>query len=1072
MKKQLLLWLTKNVALSHSFKRLAFLAIALTLSFTASAIQYCQHTLTSGTSTIKVSYESPSTNNYVIKVESVVAMTGIHDGWYIGASTGNFQVKTKAVLSNSGKLYTITFSSTTLPNLYTNIHILYPGLIQYTNPPNVTWGSCVAITPPTVAATTTVTSIGPTTATSGGNVTSDSGNAVTARGVCWGTTSGPTIALATKTTNGTGTGIFTSNLTDLIGSTLYYVRAYATNGGGTTYGTEVSFTTTANPLPTLAATSAASAILSTTATSGGNVTNEGTSAVTAKGVCWSTSTAPTIALTTKTNDGTGAGSFTSSLTGLSASTLYYVRAYATNASGTSYGTQVSFTTTAPAAPGISLNASNVISLYSGVYTNVVAQTAAIFNPNWGQASNHPANMTQPSLSGDTALQYVNSGSYQGIDTGVDLNVSTMNKLHIEIYSTTLTSITLNAITITGGTVERSKVLPLTLNAWNSFDILMTDFIGLDFTKFRQFKFHIPVGSSTISNLVVDNILFYKQDTWVGTNSTTWTTGSNWASGAVPTATSDVVIASSANQPVIGSNVSISSLTIKSGTTLTVNSGVNLIVTGAITNLGTISNSGLINNTGTITNTSGLIKNKSTASGTGYLLSAASTDNVTQERYLTSNQRGWRLLSNPLSTTTFGTLALGSTTPFTLGASASGAYNSATNTWSSGADTDNMVSQQAYKVFVRGISTEVTAGEYSVATPSNVTVSVAGTAANAVPTPITTISGQYYLVANPYTAPVSVSSIIAASSGLSNSVSYYNPTLSVVDPKIKAGGYDAVPVSGTAGSANDVVIPPMGAIFVQATSNGTINIPKTAIYTDAILGGGYNLRTANTKAVASTALTINVNSNGVGFDKLQLQFKEAGAIGSNIDFGKLPNSILNFYSIDGSSNKAISELELKEQSIPLGITSTALQGFTFNIAENNIPSGFEVSLVDNFLNTKTVLTRGTFYNFNIDATASSQGTARFAITLKATAALSVKENVLNSKIVMWPNPAHNQIYVLNNIQEGDTTYKIYSITGQLIHGENAVAGSTTTINTNGWAPGVYLLDATNNGNKTTKQLIIQ
>ena len=91
-------------------------------------------------------------------------------------------------------------------------------------------------------------------------------------------------------------------------------------------------------------TTSASAVSYTTATSGGNVTAEGGVSVTARGVCWSTALNPTIALATKTVNGTGSGSFTSSITGLTSSTTYYVRAYATNSVGTSYGTQQTFTT--------------------------------------------------------------------------------------------------------------------------------------------------------------------------------------------------------------------------------------------------------------------------------------------------------------------------------------------------------------------------------------------------------------------------------------------------------------------------------------------------------------------------------------------------------------------------------------------------------------------------------------------------------------------------------------------------------------------------------------------------------
>ncbi|OQY02885.1 MAG: hypothetical protein B6I20_06115, partial [Bacteroidetes bacterium 4572_117] len=194
--------------------------------------------------------------------------------------------------------------------------------------------------------TTAASAITETTATSGGNITDDGGATVTARGVCWGTSTNPTTALGTKTNDGTGTGAFASSITGLIASTTYYVRAYATNSVETAYGNEVSFTTDAAPvIPTLT-TTAASAITETTATSGGNITDDGGATVTARGVCWGTSTNPTTALSTKTSDGTGTGAFASSITGLTASTTYYVRAYATNSVETAYGNEESFMTSA------------------------------------------------------------------------------------------------------------------------------------------------------------------------------------------------------------------------------------------------------------------------------------------------------------------------------------------------------------------------------------------------------------------------------------------------------------------------------------------------------------------------------------------------------------------------------------------------------------------------------------------------------------------------------------------------------------------------------------------------------
>lgn len=100
-----------------------------------------------------------------------------------------------------------------------------------------------------VVITTAVTSVTGTTASSGGNVTDDQGASVTARGVCWNTVTVPTTS-HTCTTDGTGTGSYTSSITGLSGTTTYYLRSYATNSIGTSYGNEYSFTTSAAPTPT------------------------------------------------------------------------------------------------------------------------------------------------------------------------------------------------------------------------------------------------------------------------------------------------------------------------------------------------------------------------------------------------------------------------------------------------------------------------------------------------------------------------------------------------------------------------------------------------------------------------------------------------------------------------------------------------------------------------------------------------------------------------------------------------------------------------------------------------------
>ena len=97
-----------------------------------------------------------------------------------------------------------------------------------------------------------------------------------------------------------------------------------------------------NDIPELT-TTAVTDITPITAISGGNITSDGGATIIARGVCWSTGQTPTIS-DNKTTDATGAGSFVSNISGLSANTTYYVRAYATNSNGTGYGSAISFTT--------------------------------------------------------------------------------------------------------------------------------------------------------------------------------------------------------------------------------------------------------------------------------------------------------------------------------------------------------------------------------------------------------------------------------------------------------------------------------------------------------------------------------------------------------------------------------------------------------------------------------------------------------------------------------------------------------------------------------------------------------
>lgn len=198
-------------------------------------------------------------------------------------------------------------------------------------PPDVTTADPVEITQTTV--------------TAGGNITSDGGADIRIAGVCWSTSPDPSIK-DKHSNDSKSPGSFTSTLTGLTPNTTYFLRAYANNMAGTAYGEEVSFTTSQITLPTIYTPDILS-VTAISATSGGNITSDGGDPVTERGVCWSTDINPTID-DNKTSDGSGPGSYTSEITNLQPVTTYYVRAYATNSTGTAYGNEISFSTMASA----------------------------------------------------------------------------------------------------------------------------------------------------------------------------------------------------------------------------------------------------------------------------------------------------------------------------------------------------------------------------------------------------------------------------------------------------------------------------------------------------------------------------------------------------------------------------------------------------------------------------------------------------------------------------------------------------------------------------------------------------
>ena len=156
-------------------------------------------------------------------------------------------------------------------------------------------------------------------------------------------------------------------------------------------------------------------------------------------------------------------------------------------------------TTITAAPMPKQTAANVISLFSDIYPNVAGTD---WFPNWGQSTV----VADTIISGDTTKMYTKM-NYQGIAFATPLNVSSMQNLHIDIWTPNSTAFDLNLINTSPATVQQKVTLKLSLAGWNSFDIPLSKYSNISLSSINQMLFvDTPFGTG---KLFVDNVYFWK-----------------------------------------------------------------------------------------------------------------------------------------------------------------------------------------------------------------------------------------------------------------------------------------------------------------------------------------------------------------------------------------------------------------------------------------------------------------------------------------------------------------------------------------------------------------------------------
>lgn len=413
-----------------------------------------------------------------------------------------------------------------------------------------TFVTLASVVVPTVT-TTAHSGVTASSANSGGNVTSDGGATVDAKGVIWGTTTPLTWGNKSgSTTDGTGTGAYSSSITGLTSNTLYYYAAYGHNSAGYGLGSESSFTSSTPAVIPTVTTTTASSVTSTGFSSGGNVTNAGGASTERGVVCRVVSGGGTptyLTNTVRTSDGTSLspGVFASSVTGLAAGAIYNYRSYAKNSIGTAYGT---------ASPGLKV----YTSLTSNSATSVASTT---FTANW--TSSAEANTYYLDVATDAGFTAFVSG-YNNLNVGLvttypvtGLSVNTTYYYRVRAYNT---ANTLTSASSTSQTVLTAPVAP-SLNSttgiattqftarWfsvtgaTSYKLDVATDIG--FTSYVGSFNNLDVGavlSYAITGLSSGTTYYYRVRSYNGASSDNSSTGSEITICSAPVVTAATAIA--------------------------------------------------------------------------------------------------------------------------------------------------------------------------------------------------------------------------------------------------------------------------------------------------------------------------------------------------------------------------------------------------------------------------------------------------------------------------------------------------------------------------------------------------
>jgi len=496
--------------------------------------------------------------------------------------------------------------------------------------------------------------------------------------------------------------------------------------------------------------------------------------------------------------------------------------------------------------------------------------------------------------------------------------------------------------------------------------------------------------------------------------------------------------------------------------------------------------------------------KSEASGSGQLDEVLPTSiidcNILAERFIPAgdnNRRAFRFVASPVNTVSsirenwqedpssntdnpnpgFGTHITGSTTDGLNGFDGTNSgepslllFDNTTQTWSpiDNTDRNNLKYNTAYNLFIRGDrSIDLTSGNQ---TPTNTVIRAKGKLATGEIDKtafLAASNSEFSFVSNPYQAIVDFNALTFSGDINSNHLFIWNPNAAT------QGAYEVVDNVTPA----QQMLQPGQSFFVQ--NSASVTTPPGLIFTESsknTSGTVTSVFSENNIAVANLEL---YNDNNTRLDVVKFRL-EAGANNGIDDFdaGKLLNPNENLASENSNTLLAIERLDMaqNEYTAPLYIDQYQGSNYEFRLNLNNWNDDITLYIIDNYLNTETLIDGTQAYMFSVDpAIAESIASDRFSLKFDNTT-LGLNENLLSEDIRLYPNPSSDGIFNLKikDRNLSDCTINIFDLSGRQVLSPYISDSSNQVISVNAsrLSPGVYVVNVEQNGEEFTAKLILK